>query len=198
VAPAGAGRLTVTFSGAVLCGGSSRRMGRDKATLLVDGTPMAGRVAAALREAGAAEVFAVGGDADALESIGLSIVADDEPGEGPFPATLTALRHASSGVVVVLSCDLLAPSATAIGTLVDRAQAAAPDRLGAVPVVDGHEQWTHMAWRREALDALEEARRRGVGSLRRACADLPLVHVPDLPPTDLADADQPGDLPGSG
>ena len=198
VAPAGAGRLTLTFSGAVLCGGSSRRMGRDKATLLVDGAPMAGRVAAALREAGAAEVFAVGGDAHALASIGLSVVADDEPGEGPFPATLTALRHASSDVVVVLSCDLLAPSAATISTLVERVQAAGPEELGAVPVVDGHEQWTHMVWRRAALGALEAARHRGVGSLRRACSDLPLLRIPDLPAPDLADADEPGDLPGSG
>jgi molybdopterin-guanine dinucleotide biosynthesis protein A len=159
---------------------------------------MAGRVAAALREAGASQVFAVGGDADALESIGLPVVADDEPGEGPFPATLTALRHASSEVVVVLSCDLLAPSAATIGTLVEQVRAAGPDLVGAVPVVGGHEQWTHMAWRREALDALQEARRRGVGSLRRACTDLPLVRVPDLPPLDLVDADEPGDLPGSG
>ena len=173
-------------------------MGRDKATLLVDGAPMAGRVATALHEAGASEVFAVGGDVAALEPLGLSVVADDEPGEGPFPATLTALRHAASDVVVVLSCDLLSPSAATIGTLVERVWAAEPDVVGAVPVVDGHEQWTHAAWRREALNALEEARRRGVGSLWRACTDLPLVRVLDLPAPDLADADQPGDLPGSG
>jgi molybdopterin-guanine dinucleotide biosynthesis protein A len=173
-------------------------MGRDKATLLVDGAPMAIRVADALREAGATEVFAVGGDVAALESMGLSVVADDEPGEGPFPATLTALRRSSSDVVVVLSCDLVAPSATTIATLVDQVRAAGPAVVGAVPVVDGYEQWTHAAWRREALDPLQTARQAGVGSLRRACGDLLLARLPDLPAADLADADQPGDLPGSG
>ena len=173
-------------------------MGRDKATLLVDGTPMAARAAAALREAGASEVIAVGGDVGALEQMGLAVIVDDEPGEGPFPATLTALRHASADVVVVLSCDLLSPSAGTIATLVDRLRAAAPQVAAAVPVIDGHEQWTHMAWRRAALVPLDAARRTGVGSLRRACADLPLERVSDLPPGALADADEPGDLPGSG
>ena len=36
-------------------------MGRDKASLEIDGRPMAARVADALLEAGAAEVFCVGG-----------------------------------------------------------------------------------------------------------------------------------------
>jgi len=173
-------------------------MGRDKATLLIDGAPMATRVAGALRDAGAADVVAVGGAHEALERMGLRFVADDEPGEGPFPATLTALRWTTTEVVVVLSCDLLAPSAATIGALVEHLGAAPPEVVAAVPVVEGHDQWTHAAWRRAALGPLEAARRAGVGSLRKACADLSLVRVTDLPAGDLADADQPGDLPGSG
>ena len=41
------------FSGAVLTGGRSRRMGTDKALVAVEGRPMVVRVAAALRAAGA-------------------------------------------------------------------------------------------------------------------------------------------------
>ena len=108
----------VPFTGAVLCGGASRRMGQDKALLSVEGEAMALRVAGALREAGAAEVFGIGGDAEALGRLGLRVIADDHPGEGPFPATLTALRHAPSEVVAVLSCDLLRPSAVAVTALV--------------------------------------------------------------------------------
>jgi molybdopterin-guanine dinucleotide biosynthesis protein A len=155
------------------------------------------RVSDALRAAGAREVVAVGGDADALRALGLTVVADDEPGEGPFPATLTALRHASTDVVVVLSCDLLAPNPAAIVSMVARLHSASPEVVAAVPVVDGHRQWTHVAWRRAALPELEAARLAGVGSLRRACADLPLEPMTELVAADVADADEPRDLPGA-
>ncbi len=173
-------------------------MGRDKATLLVAGAPMAVRVANALREAGAHEVVAIGGDAVTLEAAGLVVLPDDEPGEGPFPATLTALRSTSSDIVVVLSCDLLAPDPTAIRSLVRGLAGAAPDVLGAVPVVGGEAQWTHAAWRRAALEPLGSARRRGIRSLRRAAAGLPLLLVDGLPARAVADADDPRDLPGDG
>ena len=47
----------------ILCGGGSRRMGRDKALVEVGGVPMAGRVARAMVEAGIPErsVVLVGG-----------------------------------------------------------------------------------------------------------------------------------------
>ena len=49
-------------TGAVLCGGASRRMGTDKALVEVDGVPMAERVAGALHAGGCAPVVFVGGD----------------------------------------------------------------------------------------------------------------------------------------
>jgi molybdopterin-guanine dinucleotide biosynthesis protein A len=173
-------------------------MGRDKATVEVDGAAMAVRVAAALRAAGAVDVVAVGGDATALGALGLVVVPDDEPGEGPFPATLTALRRAEGEVVVVLSCDLLAPDPVAIRSLVERLRAAPAAIAGAVPVVDAEPQWTHAAWRRAALDGLVTARRRGARSLRSAAADVALLFVDDVPGTATADADEPRDLPDDG
>ena len=56
-------RTLTTPAGAVLCGGASRRMGRDKALVDVDGVAMAERVARALDAAGCAAVRFIGGDA---------------------------------------------------------------------------------------------------------------------------------------
>jgi molybdopterin-guanine dinucleotide biosynthesis protein A len=173
-------------------------MGRDKATLAVDGRPMAMRVAQALRDAGAREVVAVGGDPAPLEAMGLAVVGDDEPGDGPFPATLTALRRTMEDIVLVLSCDLLAPDPRAIRSLAAHLHSAAPAVLGVVPIVGGEPQWTHAAWRRTALEPLASARRTGVRSLRRAAAALPVVLLEGLPAAALADADEPRDLPGDG
>ena len=48
--------MGASFSGAVLTGGASRRMGRDKALVLVDGETLGERVVDALRRAGASDV----------------------------------------------------------------------------------------------------------------------------------------------
>ncbi len=186
--------MPTSFSGAVLCGGASRRMGEDKAWLEVDGVPMAVRVARGLRAAGAAEVVAVGGDPRRLQGAGLEVVPDDEPGGGPLPATLTALRRATHAVVVVLACDLVDPSPAAVTALLDALDAAGPAALGAVPVVGGHHQWTHAAWRTRALPALQSAQRAGAGSLRRAARDLAVTPVHGLDPAAVLDADTPGEL----
>jgi len=167
-------------------------MGQDKALLSVEGEAMALRVAGALREAGAAEVVGIGGDEEALGRLGLRVIADDHPGEGPFPATLTALRHAPREVVAVLSCDLLRPSAVAVTALVRALMEG--EALVAVPVVDGHHQWTHAVWRRAALEPLQASYGAGVRSLRRAATDLALCEVVDIDGRSVADADAPSDL----
>jgi len=71
-----------------------------------------------------------------------------------------------------------------------------PAALLAVPLSDGHRQWTHTAWRTSALPALEAAWEAGARSLRRAGADLRLAEVTELDPAALVDADSPADLPG--
>ena len=83
------------FSGAVLCGGRSRRFGRDKAIYEHNGTPLAKISLLALREAGASVVFSIGGDADALADMGFRAVPDDHPGEGPLGGIICALRQAA-------------------------------------------------------------------------------------------------------
>lgn len=169
-------------------------MGRDKATVVLDGVPMARRVADALLAAGATEVLAVGGAKDALERMGVTALPDDEPGAGPLPATITALRTAREDAVVVLACDLVHPDPRAVRCLLD-ALAADPEVLVAVALTDGHRQWAHAAWRRAAAGALEDAYAQGARSLRRAAGSLPVVEVTDLDPQWFVDADTPADLP---
>lgn len=171
-------------------------MGRDKALIEIDGTPMARRVADALEAAGASAVFAVGGDVRALEAIGLEVRPDRVAGAGPLVATLTALEAASHDHVLVVACDLLRPSPAAMAATV-RQLVEHPGAVGAVPVVDGHRQWVHAAWHRRVASLLRAAVDAGQGSLRAVGADLLVVELDDIRPGDLADADEPADLPRS-
>ncbi|MCU1392169.1 MAG: putative molybdenum cofactor biosynthesis protein [Ilumatobacteraceae bacterium] len=102
--------------GAVLVGGRSSRMGRDKATLEVDGIAMARRVAAALSAAGLERVVAVG---PTHLAAGLDVVVDLHPGDGPLGGILTALAAASPGPALVVACDLPWLDAASVLALVD-------------------------------------------------------------------------------
>lgn len=186
------------FVGAVLTGGSSTRMGRDKALLAFDGVPLASRVARVLRQAGAERVLAVGGDLDALRALGLEAVGEPRPGAGPLSGIAAALRAAGDGdVVVVLACDLLAASPVAVGAVVDALRAAAGAQV-AVPVVDGRRQPLHAAWRPAALAAVEAGLASEDLAVRGVLAGLATVTVDDLDPAWFVNANTPADVEGAG
>ncbi|MEY2478781.1 MAG: hypothetical protein QOG87_4096 [Actinomycetota bacterium] len=149
-------------------------MGRDKALIEVDGRALACIAADALATAGADDVFAVGGDADALEALGLRVVADGWPGEGPLGGLVTALATATQDTVVVLACDLPGVTAEAVRALVD----ALVEYDGAVPVVAGRAQHLVAAWRRDqALGPLRSAFSGGERAIWRACDALRVAPV---------------------
>lgn len=101
------------LAAAVLAGGSSRRMGRDKATMPVGGAELARRaIAAAARLAAPVVVVAPAGHpAVALANeTGAGWVADT--GEGPLEALAAALRAVETPHLLVLAADhpVLAPA----------------------------------------------------------------------------------------
>jgi molybdenum cofactor guanylyltransferase len=183
------------FDGYVLCGGASRRMGRDKALVPVDGVAMARRVADALAAAGAERVVAVGGDAAALDGLGLASRPDRWPGEGPLGGLVTALGDAGGGaapVAVVVSCDLTDPDPVAIARLVQAR--AAHDSDAVVPVVGGRQQWLHGAWHRRAAGILCDVFEAGERSVAGAALSLHVATVHDVAAEAVHDADHPADL----
>jgi molybdenum cofactor guanylyltransferase len=177
------------FSGVVLTGGQSRRMGRDKALIAVAGEPLLLRTARTLREGGALDVMAVGGDGDAIAALGLAWSADLYPGEGPLGGIITALRVASADVVVVVATDLVAltPSTihAVVGGLTPEADVALVDS-GRVEPLCG-------AWRRRAEPSLTAAFAAGERAVHAALDDLALVTVP-VDAATVRNANWPGDL----
>ena len=170
-------------------GGRSRRMGVDKATLLVDGVPLAERALRALAEAGCAPVLAVGGD----EAIGVELASsygrwrpDVRPGDGPA-AAIADLLAAGFGPLVALPCDLPGVTSEVVTALIDAA-VTAPSADAVVASVDSRLQYPVGVWRRVSqVD--------GGASFVALTADH---HVVTLELGDeVRDADSPLDLPGT-
>jgi molybdenum cofactor guanylyltransferase len=177
------------FSGAILTGGRSSRFGSNKALAIVDGRAMAGRVADALADAGAAEVLAIGGDAVALAALGITPIADRRPGEGPLDGLITAIGAATNDLVVVLACDLPFVTSELIGALVSamcvgsvvvgqtRADVALAEADGRVEPLVG-------CWRASrCLPVLEQTFASGERAVHRALAGLSVTTAAASPET---------------
>ncbi|MEQ1701324.1 MAG: molybdenum cofactor guanylyltransferase [Ilumatobacteraceae bacterium] len=177
--------------GAVLCGGASTRMGRDKALLPVDGVAMAAHVAAALRGGGCDEVVAIGGDAVGLAAVGLTVVPDEFPGDGPLGGVITALAaHPDASMVVIVACDLPRLQPSSVAALL----AALPGHEVAVATGDaGRPQPVCAAWQPSAVAALRPAFVAGERRMMQAIGLLVQVTVP-VPAQDLANVNTPSDL----
>jgi molybdopterin-guanine dinucleotide biosynthesis protein A len=165
------------FSGVVLTGGRSTRMGTDKAFVLVDGQAMVQRVAAALGAAGAGDVLAVGGDLPRLRALGLDARADPLQGDGPLGGLVTGLDLVHGDVAVVLATDLAWIDSATVTSLV-----AALDLDSNADVAAAHAGRLEplcAAWRVERSCAvLREEHRAGERAVHRALRRLAVVEVP--------------------
>lgn len=96
-------------AGYVLAGGGSKRFGRDKALVEIDGQPMLWRMCQVLGAVTrGVQVIAPPGKYTVL---GIHSVADRWPGEGPLGGIITALQHAAARPApcewsLVCSCDM--------------------------------------------------------------------------------------------
>jgi molybdopterin-guanine dinucleotide biosynthesis protein A len=170
-------------------------MGRDKALLPFDGTPMAARVAQALRDAGCDPVIAIGGDADALAPLGLATISDRWPGEGPLGGVITALDHfAHHEAIVVVACDLPYLSSASVATLVDALMKTPPTTDVAMAITD-RQQPLCAAWRPGAAAQLSATFAGGGRRLLDALSSLQVVAVA-VEPKQLINVNTAADLPG--
>jgi molybdenum cofactor guanylyltransferase len=144
------------MAGVLLTGGASRRMGVDKARLVVNGETLAARAARVLTSV-CDPVVEVGTGVS-----GLPAVREDPPGTGPLAALLAGVGALGDPrAVVLLACDLPFVDAPLLQLLVDR-----PGSATVIPVVDGRSQYACARYGPAAFDAARAALRNGDGSLR--------------------------------
>lgn len=130
--------MTPTVAIAILAGGASRRMGRDKAALVIDGETLLERAARAAA-AEAARVFVIGRERPDGWPLSDIRFVPDPPGRtgiGPLGGIATALEAAEAAgcdAALVTACDMPALSADALRWLMEEYEA----RRCASPVLHG-------------------------------------------------------------
>ena len=177
-------------AGAVLVGGASRRMGRDKATLRIGGETLARRTAAVVGAAGCDPVCLVGGSDVRHGHLGLPRVPDPHPGEGPLGAIVAALAWSPTPAVLVVACDLPGLTAEAVAAV---AGAAVGDVDAAVARSSRGPEWMVAAWRRSATGPLAERFAGGTRAVHEAARGLRIVAVP-VADDAVRNANRPADL----
>jgi molybdenum cofactor guanylyltransferase len=168
-------------------------MGRTKALIDVDGRPMAAQVAATLLEAGCAPVVALGGDPVELEPLGLTVVADSQPGEGPLGGVITALEEfgAEADHVFVVACDLPHLRASDLAPFM----AARHRHPGAAVFVARTNEIEPVCalWSSRSLGALREMFTTGERAVHRAISRLDAREI-EVEPDALRNMNTPADL----
>lgn len=157
------------WTGIVLAGGQSSRMGRDKALLRWGGVSLLDRASDQLRLAGAARVIVCGRDAEG------SGVVDVSPGQGPLSALAQLVAVLEDGNVLVVPVDMPLLSPALLGTLADTSMQCA--------AIEGHPlpMWLRVdAASRQVLAQLDAGPPRD-RSLRRLQQALH-VHLHDAAP----------------
>jgi molybdopterin-guanine dinucleotide biosynthesis protein A len=181
----------VIVAGVLLTGGTSRRLGTDKAALVFDGETLAVRAARALTDRGLRAVEVGPGHTT------LPAVREDPPGRGPLAALVAgviALREDAApapDAFVLLACDL--PHA---GPVLDALLAAPPATLVVPLDPGGMPQYVCARYSSSLVDRAVSLVRGGELSLRALVSRVPdheRRELTGLDPDVLADIDTPAD-----
>ena len=149
----------VEFSLAIIAGGQSRRMGRDKAFVDLGGIPLIERVIQRSASLGQAEIILITNKPADYAHLGLPMFRDALPDKGSLGGIYTALMRAASECVLVLACDMPFVNADLLRFMIARLDA---DTDIVVPRVDGYPQALHAIYRKTCIPpirALLEANR---------------------------------------
>jgi molybdopterin-guanine dinucleotide biosynthesis protein A len=137
---------------AVLAGGKSRRMGRDKAFVELAGTPMIQWVITAVAQC-SRTAFIISNEPEKFTSFGLPVYPDVIPGMGPLSGLHTAFAVTGADRVMIAPCDSPLVSPDAIKLILDYPDGGAE---AAIPFVDGREQGMLAVYARSGIERYAE------------------------------------------
>ena len=182
--------MVTRTSGAILAGGTSRRMGRDKAALTIDGRTMLARTIATLSsvcdEVGV--VVAAGAAAPDGLPLTVTVARDRLAGAGPLAGLEAALSAASHDLVLVVAVDMPGLDAAVLRAQLGVALAHPEIEVVTLPgEADGTREPLHAVYRRRVLGrvrALLDAGERRMTTLLAGLrvAELDVIQLERLDP----------------
>ena len=96
----------ISITALLLVGGESRRMGTDKAMLMIEGGPLWARQWRILRELGVGAMAVSARARPAWCAPEMEVILDGEPSRGPLSGVAAALVHMRTSHLLVLAVDL--------------------------------------------------------------------------------------------
>ncbi len=170
----------MSFSGVVLAGGASRRMGREKASLLFEGRTLLSRQVELIKQLGADEIFISGRPEYSYAVSGCQVLCDRFVGCGPLAGIERALEAARWSRVLVLAVDMPFLEQSVLWQLVTRST----DCSGVVPAISGNLEPLVAVYPKTAYqlatDCLSTNSRRA-RDFAKACVQSHLAEVFDIP-----------------
>jgi molybdopterin-guanine dinucleotide biosynthesis protein A len=158
----------------ILAGGSSSRMGSDKALLELNGELLILRAARLLDPLVAC--VTVIGDPARYAALGLAVVPDDVPGLGALGGIATALRISRLPWNLVVACDLPYLTAAWLEFLISRALASRADAL--LPAGERGPEPLCAVYHARCAPVISAALERGVRKVTDGLAGLVIETLP--------------------
>ncbi len=168
-------------TGLVLAGGASRRMGRDKALLELDGRALIQIVVERMMEA-CGEVLIVAADVASYAGFGVAVVEDRFRDVGVLGGLHAGLAAASHDLTLAVGCDMPFLNPDVLRAFADWAEGYDVALLRH----NGYLEPLHGAYRRTCLLPIEAAIRTGE---RRIVSFFPRVRVRYVTPQEIAPID---------
>jgi len=157
----------------VLAGGDSRRMGQDKAALVLDGKSLLEHVTATMQQVFPKVIVSV---RQVRDGVALPQVCDEVAASGPLAGLVAGLALADTPWVFAVACDMPFITAAVVkGLAVMRGQ-----HQAVVPMIDGHPQPLAAFYATSTLDTMRANLASGDKSLRGMLQKLDVRYVNEV------------------
>lgn len=154
----------------ILAGGDSRRMGQDKAALVLDGKTLLAHVTGTMQQVFSRVIVSV---RQLRGGVDVPQVCDEVEASGPLAGLIAGLAQAETPWVFAVACDM--PFVTP--AVVQYLASLRSGHQVVVPIVDGHPQPLAAFYATSALEAMRASLASGDKSLRGMLKKLDVRYV---------------------